>query len=65
MRPVYLCIMDGVGIGRNDETNAVYQAIKSGEAQFLKELFEKPYARLECSGRAVGLPENTMGNSER
>ncbi|OGC06374.1 phosphoglycerate mutase (2,3-diphosphoglycerate-independent) [candidate division WOR-1 bacterium RIFOXYD2_FULL_36_8] len=64
MRPVYLCIMDGVGIGRNDETNAVYQAIKSGEAQFLKELFEKPYARLECSGRAVGLPENTMGNSE-
>ncbi|OGC16063.1 phosphoglycerate mutase (2,3-diphosphoglycerate-independent) [candidate division WOR-1 bacterium RIFOXYC2_FULL_37_10] len=64
MKPVYLCIMDGVGIGAKNETNAVYQAIKDGKAPFFKDLFDKPYALLECSGKAVGLPVNTMGNSE-
>lgn len=63
--PVYLCILDGFAIGEKSSRNAIYQAISQGRASFIKELFEKhPYARLECSGLAVGLPEGTMGNSE-
>ena len=63
--PVYLCILDGFALGEKSSNNAIYQAIKSGRAPFLKDLFDKhPYARLECSGLAVGLPEGTMGNSE-
>ncbi|OGC11684.1 phosphoglycerate mutase (2,3-diphosphoglycerate-independent) [candidate division WOR-1 bacterium RIFOXYA12_FULL_52_29] len=63
--PVYLCILDGFAIGKKSETNAIYHAIEQGKAPFIKELFEKhPYAKLECSGLAVGLPEGTMGNSE-
>ncbi|MFA5104706.1 MAG: 2,3-bisphosphoglycerate-independent phosphoglycerate mutase [Candidatus Margulisiibacteriota bacterium] len=63
--PVYLCILDGFALGRNDDSNAIYRAISSGKAPFIKELFEKhPYSKLECSGLAVGLPEGTMGNSE-
>lgn len=63
--PVYLCILDGFGLGRQDESNAIYCAIKQDRAPFIAELFAKhPYAKLECSGLAVGLPEGTMGNSE-
>ncbi|MCX5749746.1 MAG: 2,3-bisphosphoglycerate-independent phosphoglycerate mutase [Candidatus Saganbacteria bacterium] len=62
---VYLCILDGFALGKQDESNAIYDAIKSGNAPFIKELFEKhPYSKLECSGLAVGLPAGTMGNSE-
>lgn len=63
--PVYLCILDGFALGAKSPFNAIYQAIKDGRAPFIKELFDKhPYARLECSGLAVGLPKGTMGNSE-
>jgi len=63
--PVYLCILDGFAIGRQDKINAIYDAIEQGRAPFIADLFEKhPYAKLECSGLAVGLPEGTMGNSE-
>ena len=63
--PVYLCILDGFAVGENAEKNAIYDAIKEGEAPFIADLFKNhPYARLECSGRAVGLPAGTMGNSE-
>ncbi|MEE8637887.1 MAG: 2,3-bisphosphoglycerate-independent phosphoglycerate mutase [Candidatus Margulisiibacteriota bacterium] len=63
--PVYLCILDGFAIGEKSSRNAIYQAIAQGRAPFIAELFEKhPFARLECSGPAVGLPEGTMGNSE-
>ena len=63
--PVYLCILDGFAIAAKTKSNAVYQTIKQGKAPFLKDLFDKhPYAALEASGRAVGLPSGTMGNSE-
>ncbi len=62
--PVYLCIMDGVGVGPKTEGNAVYEAVKKGIAPYLKGLFDEPHSLLECSGRAVGLPAGTMGNSE-
>lgn len=63
--PVYLCILDGFALGKQDKSNAIYDAIEQGKAPFIKELFEQhPYSRLECSGLAVGLPAGTMGNSE-
>jgi 2,3-bisphosphoglycerate-independent phosphoglycerate mutase len=63
--PVYICILDGFALGKNDDSNAIYRAISGGKAPFIKELFEKhPYSKLECSGLAVGLPAGTMGNSE-
>ncbi len=63
--PVYLCILDGFAVGAKDDNNAIYQAINAGRAPFIKDLFDKhPFAKLECSGLAVGLPAGTMGNSE-
>jgi 2,3-bisphosphoglycerate-independent phosphoglycerate mutase len=63
--PVYLCILDGFAIGEKTHKNAIYDAIEQGLAPFIKDLFDNhPYAKLECSGLAVGLPAGTMGNSE-
>ncbi|MDD5382266.1 MAG: 2,3-bisphosphoglycerate-independent phosphoglycerate mutase [Candidatus Margulisbacteria bacterium] len=63
--PVYLCILDGFALGPKNETNAIYDAVTQDRAPFIKSLFNQyPYARLECSGLAVGLPAGTMGNSE-
>src|SRR3989338_2912654 len=65
LAPVYLCILDGFAVGENGPKNAIFDAINSGKAPFIADLFSKqPYAKLECSGLAVGLPEGTMGNSE-
>jgi 2,3-bisphosphoglycerate-independent phosphoglycerate mutase len=65
IKPVYLCILDGFALGRKDSGNAIYQAVKRGKAPLLADLFaNRPYAVLGSSGRAVGLPEGTMGNSE-
>lgn len=60
--PVLLVIMDGVGIGHDDETNAVFVA----KAPCLHELFKsKLYTTLNAHGMAVGLPsDDDMGNSE-
>lgn len=63
--PVYLCILDGFAIGEQSQKNAIFDAIKQGRAPFLADLFKNhQYAKLECSGLAVGLPAGTMGNSE-
>ncbi|MFH1386814.1 MAG: 2,3-bisphosphoglycerate-independent phosphoglycerate mutase [bacterium] len=63
--PVYLCILDGFAIGAKNQYNAINDAINQGKAPFIADLFQKhPYATLECSGLAVGLPAGTMGNSE-
>ncbi len=60
-KPLVLCIMDGVGINKSDENNAVAQA----KMPFWDALLEKyPHAQLNASGAAVGLPDGTMGNSE-
>ena len=60
--PLLLIIMDGVGIGKADETNAVYRA----NTPILDELFKSDlYAQLNAHGTAVGLPsDDDMGNSE-
>ncbi|OQX65110.1 MAG: phosphoglycerate mutase (2,3-diphosphoglycerate-independent) [Desulfococcus sp. 4484_242] len=60
--PLLLIIMDGIGIGRQDETNAVYLA----KTPCLDQLFQSEhYCLLQAHGTAVGLPtDKDMGNSE-
>jgi len=60
--PLLLIIMDGIGIGKADETNAVYRA----NTPNLDKLFKSDlYTRLNAHGKAVGLPsDDDMGNSE-
>ncbi|MBU0683740.1 MAG: 2,3-bisphosphoglycerate-independent phosphoglycerate mutase [Candidatus Omnitrophica bacterium] len=60
--PLLLIIMDGVGLGREDESNAVYMA----KTPCLDKLFKsKLFTALAAHGTAVGLPsDDDMGNSE-
>ena len=61
--PLLFIIMDGVGIGRHDASDAVYLA----KTPTLDKLWaeDKLYTRLKAHGPAVGLPdEGDMGNSE-
>ena len=60
--PVLLAIMDGVGIGRGDDTDAVAQA----HTPYLDELARSSLTtQLRAHGRAVGMPsDGDMGNSE-
>ena len=60
-RPCLLMILDGWGIGEENETNAIFLA-KTPNLDGLKN--DYPNTQLACSGRAVGLPEGIMGNSE-
>ncbi|MDO8915638.1 MAG: 2,3-bisphosphoglycerate-independent phosphoglycerate mutase [Coriobacteriia bacterium] len=59
--PALLAIMDGFGLADPGPGNAVTLA----DAPNLRALFaHSPWAPVECSGLAVGLPEGQMGNSE-
>ncbi len=60
--PLLLIIMDGVGLGKQDDSNAVYLA----NTPTLDKLMKLPlYTTLKAHGPAVGLPsEGDMGNSE-
>jgi 2,3-bisphosphoglycerate-independent phosphoglycerate mutase len=60
--PLVTVILDGVGIGRQDESDGVFSA----RTPVLDELFKEPlYTRLRAHGKAVGLPsDDDMGNSE-
>jgi 2,3-bisphosphoglycerate-independent phosphoglycerate mutase len=60
--PLLLIIMDGIGVGKRDETNAVYLA----RTPTLDRLFSSQlYFQLQAHGTAVGLPsDKDMGNSE-
>ena len=60
-RPVVLCVLDGWGIAPTGPGNAIAEA----KTPRIDALFaEHPHAKLEASGRAVGLPDGVMGNSE-
>lgn len=60
-KKVALIILDGLGYGKNDNSNAVLSA----KIPYLNSLLQKyPNSKLEASGEAVGLPEGQMGNSE-
>lgn len=56
-----LMILDGWGLGSQDEGNAIKAASTPNMDSYFKNY---PYTTLDCSGEAVGLPEGQMGNSE-
>ena len=56
-----LVVLDGWGIGRNDESNPVYIANPKNFA-WLNENF--PVTSLQASGISIGLPWGEVGNSE-
>jgi len=60
--PLLLIIMDGVGLGKQNDSNAVY----AGKTPCLDKLFKsRLFASLKAHGKAVGLPsDEDMGNSE-
>ncbi len=60
--PLLLIIMDGVGIGKTDDSNGVFLA----ETPTLDKLMQLPLrTQLKAHGPAVGLPtDGDMGNSE-
>lgn len=60
--PLLLIIMDGIGIGKQDESDGVYMA----KTPVLDQLFKSGlYATLQAHGTAVGMPsDDDMGNSE-
>jgi 2,3-bisphosphoglycerate-independent phosphoglycerate mutase len=60
-RPLALIILDGWGLGRRRNGNAIHQA----NTPFYYHLLENyPVARLAAGGEDVGLPAGQMGNSE-
>ena len=60
-RTVVLIVLDGWGIGREDESNPIYM-VKPPTLMRLAE--EYPVTSLQASGIAVGLPWGEVGNSE-
>ncbi len=61
MKPVVLCILDGIGLNINSKGNA----FKNANKPFLESLWKNyPYSSLDASGESVGLPKGQMGNSE-
>jgi 2,3-bisphosphoglycerate-independent phosphoglycerate mutase len=60
-RPAVLCVLDGWGYRSNGPDNAIAAA---RHPNFQRMMRECPHALLATSGRAVGLPDGQMGNSE-
>jgi 2,3-bisphosphoglycerate-independent phosphoglycerate mutase len=60
-RTYVLIILDGWGIGRNDESNPIYVA-KPASFAWLHDNY--PVTSIQASGIAVGLPWGEVGNSE-
>ena len=59
-RRVLLIILDGWGIGRQDETNPIFLA----STTYWDSLLEYPHSLLQASGSYVGLSDKKSGNSE-
>jgi 2,3-bisphosphoglycerate-independent phosphoglycerate mutase len=60
-RRVLLIILDGWGIGKEDDTNPIFL----GQTPTWDDLIRRyPYSRLQASGEAVGLQPGKPGNSE-
>jgi 2,3-bisphosphoglycerate-independent phosphoglycerate mutase len=60
-RRVLLIILDGWGLGREDESNPIFVAHTPVWDRLTQ---HRPFNRLEASGEAVGLKRGKMGNSE-
>ncbi|HYQ43307.1 MAG TPA: 2,3-bisphosphoglycerate-independent phosphoglycerate mutase [Polyangiaceae bacterium] len=60
--PVITCVMDGIGLGKQDESDAVFLARTPNLDWLMKNAL---YTTLNAHGVAVGMPTNAdMGNSE-
>ena len=60
-KPAMLMILDGFGIRKETKGNAV----KAASTPNLDQIFKKyPHIELAASGKAVGLPDGQIGNSE-
>ncbi|NDY55329.1 2,3-bisphosphoglycerate-independent phosphoglycerate mutase [Desulfovibrio sulfodismutans] len=59
--PLLLLILDGWGLAPAGPGNAISLARTPNVDRLRREF---PHTRLRCSGRAVGLPDGFMGNSE-
>ena len=60
-KKVILVIMDGWGLGKSKAVDAIQNA----KAPFVSSLYDKyPHSTLVTCGKAVGLPDGQMGNSE-
>jgi 2,3-bisphosphoglycerate-independent phosphoglycerate mutase len=60
-RPIVLIVLDGFGIGRNPDADA----IRAADMPTWRSLLARwPHAALRASEDAVGLPNGQMGNSE-
>jgi len=60
--PLLLVIMDGVGIGKHDDSDGVFLAKTPCLDELMKSKF---YTQLKAHGTAVGMPsDDDMGNSE-
>src|SRR5664279_2424122 len=60
-KKVILIIMDGWGLGKKKESDAIQNA----DVPFVSSLYDKyPHSTLVTCGEAVGLPDGQMGNSE-
>ena len=60
-KPVVLMILDGYGLNKNCEANAVCE----GKTPVMDQLMSQcPFVEGQASGLAVGLPDGQMGNSE-
>ena len=60
-RPVAIVVLDGFGLAPDGPGNAVALA----RTPVFDALWERyPHTTLTASGRAVGLPDGQMGNSE-
>ena len=60
-RTVVLIILDGWGIGKEDESNPIH-VVQPKSFKFLEENY--PLTSLQASGISVGLPWGEVGNSE-
>jgi 2,3-bisphosphoglycerate-independent phosphoglycerate mutase len=65
-KPVVLCVLDGWGIApEKAQVRDLDNAIIGANPKFYNSLLSKyPHSKLATSGKAVGLPEGQMGNSE-
>ena len=64
--PLLLIVMDGIGIGKEDDGNAVYLAKPANLIKYENECRERNlFCQLKAHGTAVGMPsDKDMGNSE-
>ncbi len=61
MKKVLLCVLDGVGLSKIKDGNALINANKPNIDYLMKEY---PNKGINASGAFVGLPDGQMGNSE-